>query len=102
MKTRSAASLLCGTFPIKQLLSKSGTAALGRGPFRGVKTLLVWSISHLQRGPDAHQRHERRVWWREPRKTTERDQTTWLSKLMREDALDLFMPASPYFPTHLQ
>lgn len=53
MKTRNAASLLCGTFPIKQLLSKSGAAAPGPGPFRGVKALQGWSISHLQFGPDA-------------------------------------------------
>lgn len=42
MKTRSAASLLCGTFPIKQLLSKSGDAAPGPGQFQGVETLRVW------------------------------------------------------------
>lgn len=45
MKTPSVASLLCGTFPIKQPLSERGDAAPGGGPFRGAKTQLVWTLS---------------------------------------------------------
>lgn len=44
MKTASAASLLCGTFPIKQPLPKRGDTAPGPGSFPGRSKSLTRSL----------------------------------------------------------